>query len=199
MGDRQMLSSGRINRSTIMRKIFFIALLVIGLSAISDDVFSEESNIDEIKKLADQGYADAQYNLGVLYYKGEGVPENDAEAMRWFRKAAEQGLAEGQFGLGFMYYNGQGVPINYIEAMKWFRKAAEQGDAEAQYHLGSMYYEAKGGPQNYIEAYVWMSISSAKGNDIANKNLSIVASKMTPSQIEQAQKKAAVLWEKIGK
>jgi TPR repeat protein len=182
-----------------MRKIFFIILLAIGLSAFSIDVFSEESNIDEIRKLADQGLAEAQYALGFLYDNGRGVPKNDAEAMKWFRKAADQGNAKAQYALGLGYFIGKGVPKDDAEAMKWFRKAADQGNAKAQYNLGVGYYNGEGVPKNYIEAYIWLSLSSAKGHENANTNLPIVASKMTPSQIEQAQKKAAVLWEKMNK
>jgi len=67
--------------------------------------------------------------------QGHGVPQDYAEAMKWFRKAAEQGDAQAQRNLGIMYHGGQGVSQDYGEAMKWFRKAAEQGDAQAQNNL----------------------------------------------------------------
>ena len=57
---------------------------------------------------AEQGHASAQSNLGLMYDNGEGVPEDDAEAVRWYRLAAEQGLAEAQSNLGFMYDKGEG-------------------------------------------------------------------------------------------
>src|SRR5215471_9458253 len=97
-----------------------------------------------LRPLADQGDAQAQYNLGVLYDNGQGVPQNDAEAMKWYRKAAEKGHARAQQNLGTMYANGQGVPQNYTEAMTWFRKAADQGHAGAQQSLGSMYFNGQG-------------------------------------------------------
>src|SRR5437660_1796183 len=80
-----------------------------------------------LRPLADQGDAQAQYNLGVMYDDGQGVPQNDAEAMKWYRKAAEQGEDRAQNNLASMYASGQGVPQNYAEAMKWFRRAADQG------------------------------------------------------------------------
>ena len=79
---------------------------------------------------AEQGYASAQFNLGVMYLNGrggEGVPQDDAEAVKWYRLAAEQGYASAQFNLGVMYLNGRGVPQDDAEAVKWHRKAAEQG------------------------------------------------------------------------
>ena len=67
------------------------------------------------------------------------MPQDYAEAVKWYRKAADQGDAAAQFNLGVMYATGQGVPQDYAEAVKWYRKAAEQGHAGAQYNLGVMY------------------------------------------------------------
>ena len=96
---------------------------------------------------AEQGLAQAQHNLGVMYVNGEGVPQNSAEAARWSRMAAEQGLAQAQFNLGLMYAKGDGVPKDHAEAVRWYRMAAEQGDAKAQYNLGVMYVNGEGVPQ----------------------------------------------------
>ena len=74
------------------------------------------------------------------------VPQNYAEAAKWYRKAAEQGDALAQLSLGSLYEQGQGVPQNYAEAAKWYRKAAEQGDALAQLSLGSLYEQGQGVP-----------------------------------------------------
>ena len=80
---------------------------------------------------ADQGNLLAQYNLGVMYLVGRGVPQNDAEAVRWYRMAADQGFTLAQRNLGFMYENGRGVPQNYAEAYKWYTLSAAQGNAVA--------------------------------------------------------------------
>ena len=71
-----------------------------------------------------------------MYDNGEGVPQDYAEAVKWYRLAAEQGDANAQYNLGLMYDNGQGVPQDYAEAVKWYRLAAEQGDAEHNTILG---------------------------------------------------------------
>ncbi len=75
-------------------------------------------------KAAEQGYARAQFNLGLMLHGAGSV----VQAVKWWRKAAEQGNANAQGSLGLMYYNGNGVPQNYVEAVKWYRKAAEEGD-----------------------------------------------------------------------
>ena len=61
-------------------------------------------------KAAEQGDADAQFNLGAAYREGDGVPKDAAEAVRWYRLAAEQGHAGAQGSLGVAYQNGEGVP-----------------------------------------------------------------------------------------
>ncbi|MDG4550199.1 MAG: hypothetical protein P9G45_07275, partial [Candidatus Contendobacter sp.] len=72
-------------------------------------------------KAAEQGDADAQFNLGVMYDNGQGVRKDEAEAVKWYRKAAEQGNADAQNNLGWMYTNGQGVRKDEAEAVKWYR------------------------------------------------------------------------------
>jgi uncharacterized protein len=93
----------------------------------------------EIKSLAEQGYAKAQCNLGVLYAKGQGVVQSYSEAVKWFRKAAEQGYADAQYNLAVMYYTGEGVPMDEVEAVKWLLKAAEQGNVDAKEFLQEIY------------------------------------------------------------
>ncbi len=71
------------------------------------------------RQSADQGDAQAQFNLGLMYDLGQGVPEDDAEAVAWYRKAADQGVAGAQYTLGLLYTYGLGVPRDYVEAHKW--------------------------------------------------------------------------------
>ena len=82
----------------------------------------------EWRTVADQGSAAAQYNLGLLYLDGKGVPQNDAEAANWFRRAAEQDYTQAQHNLGAMYAKGQGVKRDYIQAYKWLNLCAGKGD-----------------------------------------------------------------------
>jgi TPR repeat protein len=101
-----------------------------------------------LRPLADQGNVVAQYNLGFMYDRGKGVPQNYADALRRYRKAADQGNADAQSNIGFMYVRGEGVPQSYAEAVKWYRLAAEQGNADAQFNLGLRYSKGEGVPQN---------------------------------------------------
>ena len=91
-----------------------------------------EQSVAKLRHRAEQGDAQAQWELGVFHQVGHFVPEDDAEAVKWYRKAAEQGHPQAQFGLGRAYAAGKGVPQDDAEAVKWYRKAAEQGHKEAQ-------------------------------------------------------------------
>jgi TPR repeat protein/S1-C subfamily serine protease len=125
----------------------------------------------EFMPLALAGDSTAQYNLGVLYSHGEGVPQNHAEAARWYRRAADQGLADAQTKLGAMYVLGQGVPQNDAEAVRWYRMAAAQGEALAQFSLGVMYHHGQGVPQDYAEAARWCRMAADQGNADAQFSL----------------------------
>jgi uncharacterized protein len=145
----------------------------------------------EWKPLAEQGVAPAQYNLGLMYDKGDGVPQNHETAAKWFRLAAGQGYASAQYNLGVMYQEGTGVPQDYKTAVKWYRLAAEQGISSAQSNLGTMYEKGQGVLQDYVRAHMWFNIAAISGESKnASKNRDIVAERMTSSQIETAQKLA---------
>ncbi len=85
--------------------------------------------VKEWRPLADQGVAAAQFNLGLLYLDGHGVPQDPAEAVKWFTKSAEQDYTEAQHNLGAMYGAGQGVKRDYIQAYKWLNICAAKGNA----------------------------------------------------------------------
>ena len=81
--------------------------------------------------LAEQGDADAQFLLGAMYFKGQGVAQDYKTTVNWYTLAAEQGHAKAQMMLGFWYALGQGVAQDYVKAHTWFNIAAIDGDADA--------------------------------------------------------------------
>ena len=169
--------------------------LILILTALLAFQSAAAYEFDETKALAELGYASAQFNLGVKYANGIGVPENDAEAVKWYRKAADQGHSGAQSNLGVMYANGEGVPENDAEAVKWYRKAADQGHSVAQSSLGYMYARGEGVPENSIRAYVWWSMGKTQGNAMAAGNIDKLKSDMTPQQIADGQALAAKCYE----
>jgi len=123
------------------------------------------------REAAEQGHAEAQYNLALCYYWGAGVLEDKSEAVEWCRKAAEQGCAEAQYNLGICYELGDGVPQDKLEGVKWFRKAAEQGFVDAQYNLGWHYAHGDGVAQDKSEAVKWYRKAAEQGHAAAQNNL----------------------------
>ena len=131
----------QINPEITIRPVYFgmlllsavVMVLTVRLTVASElDSLEVASEQDSLKAAAEQGDAWAQLSLGYMYADGEGVPQNDTEAVRWYRMAAEQGNAWAQTILGFMYATGEGVSENDAEAVRWYRMAAEQGNAWAQ-------------------------------------------------------------------
>ena len=110
--------------NTLLKKMM-VALLALGIgqAAWADDV----PDFKEMLQAAEQGNADAQFNLGVMYNNGQGVRQDYTQAVQWYRKAAEQGDAKAQYNLGAMYANGLGVRQNYKIAKEWFGKACDNG------------------------------------------------------------------------
>ena len=117
----------------------------------------------ELKPLAEQGNAQAQFILARMHETGQGVAQDYKETVKWYRLAADQGYAEAQSNLGWMYEMGQGVAKDYKEALKWYRLAADQGDAKAQSNLGVMYSTGQGVAQDYKEALKWNRLAADQG------------------------------------
>jgi len=112
----------------------------------------------------------AQFNLGFMYRKGQGVKQNYTKALAYYQLASDQGNADAQSTLGFMYNNGQGVEQNYAKAVEYYQLAADQGCARAQCNLGFM-YEGQGVEQNYAKAVAYYQLAADQGVAGAQYNL----------------------------
>ncbi|MCL2075235.1 MAG: sel1 repeat family protein [Betaproteobacteria bacterium] len=119
-----------MSRSFIAVSLFLILLIVvIGTSTNS-----------LIRIAAEQGYAPAQFHLGVMYEYGQGMPQDDLEAANWYQKSAEQGYVDAQFSLGIMHYAGQGVPQDFVLAYVPLSLAAASGDEQALHNRDRVAY-----------------------------------------------------------
>ena len=108
-------------------------LLIATILLLSSAAYGQtDSDVEDIRRMAEQGDVDAQTTLGILYDYGNSVPENDAEAVKWYRLAAEQGNALAQSNLGSKYARGEGVPENYLTAYVWMSVSAAQGNQLAK-------------------------------------------------------------------
>lgn len=131
----------------------------------------EDQKLKELREAALRGDIDAQMALGSMYYKGDDVPQDYAEAAEWFSMAGRLGDVDARYIVGTMYYAGKGVPKNDVMAARWFRMAAEKGNAIAQEHLGSMYRKGQGVQQDYDETLKWYRKSADQGYAAAQNSL----------------------------
>ena len=102
-----------------------------------------------------------------MYAEGRGVPQDDAEAARWYLGAAEGhrrpgGAPQVQVKLGEIYNFGRGVTQDYVEAARWYRLAAAKGHPAAQFNLGLMYDDGRGVPQDDVSAHMWLNLATAQ-------------------------------------
>jgi len=130
---------------------------------------NENLEIKSLEVAAEQGDMEAQFNLGLMYYDGEGTEVNYEKALYWWEKAAEQGDVRAQFNVGSMYYDGEGTEVNYKKALYWYEKAAEQGDVDAQFETGCIYYKGEGTKRNKEKALYWWEQAAAQGNKRAQE------------------------------
>ena len=152
-----------------MRRLFLAAVLVFGLTSSVGAGFEEGAT---------------------AYKRGD-----YAIALYEWRPLAEKGHADARNNLGFMYQRGLGVAQDIHEAARWYRLAAEQGAAIAQHNIGLMYEYGVGVPPDYVQAHKWLSLAvswaqTIRIRDMAVKNRDLIARKMTPAQIREAQRLA---------
>jgi TPR repeat protein len=134
-------------------------LLLLGLA-----VMAQAQDFDAIRRAAEQGDANAQFDMGMLRAR-EG---HYSEAIDWYRKSAEQANARAQYNLGIYTRDGQGTPQDYKQAADWLRKSAEQGNVDAQYALGLLYMEVESVRDNR-QAAQWFRKAAERepGNGVA--------------------------------
>jgi uncharacterized protein len=158
--------------------MFVVLVLAFSLvqSAVAQSSSSEQtiaspnlssSEVAQLGSKAEAGDADAQLALGRAYQDGNGVPQNDELAVKWYRKAAEHGNATAQNDLGIMYRNGNGVEKSKGEALIWYRKAARQGYGNAMFNLGAAYYNGDGVAIDDSISYAWFLSAKDKGSNSA--------------------------------
>ncbi len=127
------------------------------------------------RRLAELGDADAQFNLGVMHARGQGVRPSLKMAVEWYRRAAHQGHAAAQYNLGVAYAKGIGLPrADLHAAAHWWEQAAVQGHVQAQYNLGLAYASGSGIERNLVQAAKWWRRAAEQGDAAAQYNLGLL-------------------------
>ena len=132
------------------------------LQALSGQAHDQQQ-LELLLEQAEQGDAQAQYEVGRRFWNGDGVERDARQAADWFDRAARQGLAPAQRMLGRCYEQGRGVERDARQAAAWYRWAATQGDPEAQYALGVCLDKGLGTEENAAEAFAWYKNAAAQG------------------------------------
>ncbi len=131
--------------------------------------------------LAIEGDAAAQFNLGLLYSEGKGVPVDYRQSAFWYRKGAEQGHTGAQYNLAHLYLDGHGVDKDPAQATHWWRQAAQRGHVLAQQYLGYAYYKGIGVNKDKQEALRWFREAAKGGDWRAKKMLATIAQTFEPT------------------
>ena len=151
---------------------------ILGLLAMlmaATNFAAADTILEHKMALAEQGDAQAQYDIGYRYEKGRGVDEDEAAAFRWFRKAAEQELDKAEYKVGMYYLKGMGVTENTSAARTWLLKAADQGYPPAQYQLGKLYSSRF--YKDYDSSLAWLQKAKDNGYQPAVKEIRKVKNK----------------------
>jgi GAF domain/Sel1 repeat len=159
------------------------------ISAIQEPV--QDTDVNRTLNQANAGAVTAQYEMGLRYANGEGVPQNYQDAMTWFAKASDAGNAKAQWKLALGYLEGIGVPRDERQAIVWLKRAANNGDTRAQRALSEMYLSGREVPRDYVRAYTWANIATElEGND--KGQLQTIRSRMTPIQVSDAERRTSI-------
>jgi len=165
------------------------ALTILGLRAV-DGTDGVTGNLpDAVKFLgqaAEKGQAVAQYRLGTLYERGQGIAADGAKAVHWYGLAAAQGNRKAMHNLAVAYASGIGGKKNMAEAARWFAKAASLGLSDSQFNLAVLYERGDGVPQSLVDAYKWYSIAGATGDAESKARMGVLQ-----TQLSDADKAAA--------
>ncbi len=171
-----------------------IALTILGLRALDGTNGSPINLPDAVRFLtqaSEKGQAVAQYRLGTMYERGQGVPADGARAAQWYERSANQGNRKAMHNLAVSHASGAPGKKNMAEAARWFAKAAALGLSDSQFNLAVLYERGDGVPQSLLDAYKWYSIAAASGDAESKSRIAVLQTQLSESDRATASKSAA--------
>jgi uncharacterized protein len=164
--------------------------------AIMDGQYAAAASL--LRPEATRGDARAQFILGNLYLRGNGVPRDERTAADWYERAARQGHVDAQFELGNLHYQGQGMAKNPAEALKWFLRAATSGGSLAptpQFMLAQMLEKGEGVALDRVSAHMWYTVAAINAvSPQSQKDYTAAAARLeailSPEQYQRARRRA---------
>jgi localization factor PodJL len=168
-----------------------IALTILGLKALDGQPVNLPDAVRFLTQAAEKGQAVAQYRLGTLYERGQGVAADPVKAAHWYEMSAAQGNRKAMHNLAVSYASGAGAKKNMAEAARWFAKAAALGLSDSQFNLAVLYERGDGVPQSLLDAYKWYSIAAATGDSESKQRMGVLGTQLSDSDRAAANKSAA--------
>jgi uncharacterized protein len=162
-----------------MRSLRVLPFLLLTASLAAAQ-FEVSPDVQALKAKAAAGDRVAQFELGMAYHDGKGVPVNDLKAAEWITKSAEQGYSPAQNELGILYRLGEGVDRDKPKSVEWFKKAAKQGNAKAMFNLGAAYYNGDGVGISDAVSLHWFLLAREYGDAGAGDAIVRAAQELNP-------------------
>lgn len=181
-------------RFALLPVLFSILVSSSAVAGLEEGIAAYQANnmplaYKEFRAAAEEGHADSQFNVGLMFEQGIGVGKDEKEAIVWYRKSAEQGNVLAQYNLAVLYENGRGTEVDFAQANEWYRKASEQGDPFAIGNLGMLYLRGQGVKENAIAGLALLLVSAtmdASPQNHARQNIAATRG-LTTDMIAAAQ------------
>jgi TPR repeat protein len=176
-----------------------LAQLFLGRTYIQSNSIPRDcrTGVNWLVQAANQGNADAAFDLAGLFMRGECVAPDETIALNWYKKAAEQGHPEASLAVGELYLGGENLATNYPAALNWFRRAVKHFDRHAAYHIGMIYEQGLGIRTDYKEAFKWFHLSYLLSRYDESDRILIardrVREQLMPAQVAEAAQSAKEL------
>jgi TPR repeat protein len=181
-------------RSVFRSALFAILVNSSAVAGFEEGITAYQANnmplaYKEFRAAAEEGHADSQFNVGLMFEQGIGVGKDEKEAIVWYRKAAVQGNELAQYNLAVLYENGRGTAVDFEQANEWYRKASAQGDPLAIGNLGMLYLRGQGVKENTIAGLALLLVSATMDSSPQNHARQNIASTrgLTTDMIAAAQ------------
>lgn len=155
-------------------------------------------NVDQLRRYAAQGDAQACFELGDRLLTGDGVAADASAAREWLEKAARLGVADAMFRLGKLHNDGIGGPKDLELALDFYAQAARLGIPEAQHNIGAILVSGRGVKRDFVEGLAWLIVATKSGavSDAVARTRERLAKR--PADIAAAEKRAEELMELLG-
>ncbi len=153
--------------------LLICVLLPVSAFAYKDDYVWQEKFKQQMPK-AEAGDMEAQYDIGRMYERGNGVPKDVEKAFEWYVKAAKQGNDKAAFKVGYSFLRGDGTAQDNEKALKWLNTAAERNNVRAFYYLGTIYEKGRGVSVNLDTALRWYTRAAKGGYSYAEERVAEV-------------------------